>query len=594
MQTKPAALLITLALCLAASPALGQVANRSLTAAGYWEGAVTLPATQLGVRVELTNTNGRWSGTIDIPVQGLRNFALTGVAAKGAAVSFAMPGIPGDPAFKGALSADAKTIAGNFTQGGQTVPFKLERKAIRPERPGETPAKGIPGQGLAGAWQGSLQPGVVELRLVFKVSEAPDGKLKGTMDSLDQSAKDIPVSSITFDKPAVRLELERVGGKFEGKLSADGSEIEGTWTQGGKALPLVLKRLAKAPELSRPQEPKRPYPYADEEVVVQNRKAGVKLAGTLTVPKSGGPHPAVVLITGSGAQDRDEALMGHRPFLVLADYLTRRGIAVLRMDDRGVAKSTGDFRKATTDDFVEDTLAGVAFLKQRKEINAKKIGLVGHSEGGIVAPLAAVRSADVAFIVLLAGVGVPMDQLLERQAADVARVMGGGEDIIAQNAAGQREIFRILRTERDDPAAEKAIREQVRQQLEAFTEEQRKAMGLTDAMIDSQVKLVLTPWFRHLLAYDPRPTLKKVRCPVLAINGEKDVQVAAKENLAAIQRALTAGGNRDCKTVELAGLNHLLQTCRTGAVAEYGQIEETMAPAALRAIAEWIRAKTGG
>ena len=412
------------------------------------------------------------------------------------------------------------------------------------------------------------------------------------MVSVDQGNARIAITALTEKAGVVHLEAKSVGGVFDGKLSGDGSEIAGDWKEGGQTMPLVFKRLAKAASLERPQDPKKPYPYSEEEVVVVNAAAGVNLAGTLTLPRGGGPHPIVVFITGSGPQDRDEAIMGHRPFLVLADHLTRAGIAVLRCDDRGVGSSTGDFSKATDKEFASDVLSQIAFLRTRKEVDPKRMGLLGHSEGGIIAPMVAVKSKEVSFIVLLAGVGVPMEQLLVRQARDIALVMGAGEEVISKNAALQGEIFKIAKEQEDTAAAEAALRKLFRGQLAEFSEEQRKAVGLPEAAIEAQIKMVLSPWFRELLAYDPRPTLKAVKCPVLALNGAKDLQVAAKENLAAIREALAAGANQKVKTVELPGLNHLFQTCQTGAIAEYGQIEETFNPAAMKLVAEWIREVT--
>jgi len=559
--------------------------------AGHWEGAINLPTTSLNVRVDLERGgNQTWQGAIDIPVQGLRGFKLDRVQVEGDEVSFAMPGIPGDPQFAGRLSEDGKVICGDFTQGGRKFPFKLERKPKSAPSAGETPARGIPGKSLAGHWQGSLKPTpVIELRLALEVTNTTTGSLGGIMVSIDQGNARIPLTMLTEKAGAVHLETKSVGGGFDGKLSNDGSEIAGEWKQGGQTTPLVFKRLAKAASLERPQDPKQPYPYLAEEVVVENKAAGIKLAGTLTLPRAAGPHPVVMFITGSGPQDRDEAVMGHRPFLVLADHLTRQGIAVLRCDDRGVGKSTGDFSKATDKDFADDVIAQVAYLHTRKEVDTKRLGLIGHSEGGIIAPMVAVKSKDVSFIVLLAGVGVPMEKLLVRQARDIALVMGASEDAIAKNAALQNELFKIAKEQKDNSAAEAAMRKLFRDQLAEFTDEQRKAMGLFDAAIEPQIKMVLSPWFRDLLSYDPRPTLKAVQCPVLALNGEKDLQVAAKENLAAIRDALAAGGNENVKTVELPGLNHLFQTCQTGAIAEYGQIEETFSPAAMQLISNWIR-----
>jgi pimeloyl-ACP methyl ester carboxylesterase len=561
------------------------------SAAGHWEGAITLPGTSLDVRVDLEEAAGRWAGTIEIPAQGLRGLALGGVAVEGSAVTFAMPGIPGAPTFTGTVAADRTTITGTFTQGGQAFPFRLARTA---RTGGETP-EGVAGKGFAGHWQGALKPSpVMELRLVLEIADAASGSPTGIMISVDQGGVRVPLTMLTDDNGAVRVEASGIRAVFEGVMNANGSEISGQWRQGGNALPLAFRRLASAPTFSRPQDPTRPFPYEEEEVTFANPQANITLAGTFTRPRGAGPHPAVVLIGGSGPQDRDEALMGHRPFLVLADHLTRQGIAVLRYDDRGVGRSTGSFRAATHDDFVADTLAAVNWLKTRSDIDPARIGLVGHSEGGLAAPLAAVKQpGDIAFLVLLAGPGVPMEDLLVRQSQDLARIMGVDRDFLEQNSASQRAMFALLKEDTDSATLEDPLRALVQQQVVALTDEERKALGYTDAMMESQIQMVLTPWFRQLLAYDPRPVLRQVKVPVLALNGEKDLQVAARPNLAGMQEALTAGGNTEVSTRELPGLNHLFQTATTGSVAEYGVIEETFNPAALEAISEWIRRRTG-
>jgi len=587
-RTTTLAFFAGLVLSWAAANVTGQSAKAPSGPAGHWEGSIQLPTIPLQVRVDLeTNATAGWVGTIDIPVQGLRGFKLSAVEINQQAVSFKMPGIPGDPTFAGELDQLSEKITGSFSQGGQTFPFKLERKA-KPAATGETPSRGIPGKGLAGYWQGSLKPmPIVELRLVLELTNAAGGSLAGTITSVDQGNSRFAVNAAT-NEGKIRLQAMAIGGTFDGKLSDDGSEIAGDWKQAGASLPLVFKRLSSAPVFRRPQDPKPPYPYREEEVLIENKSADVKLGGTLTLPRGAGPFPAVVLITGSGQQDRDEAIMGHRPFLVLADYLTRQGIAVLRCDDRGIGKSTGDFAKATDTDFVEDTLAEVAFLRGRPEIDAKHIGLIGHSEGGIVAPRAAVKSSDIAFLVLLAGVGLPMEDLMVRQGQDIARVMGLSEEVIKKNTETQRELFRLVKEESDPATLRAKALDLVKGQLSGLTPEQRTALGINDAMVEKQIEALRTPWFRELLAYDPRPTLRKVTCPVLALNGEKDLQVAAKDNLAAIRESLLAGGNKRVECEELPGLNHLFQTCTTGAVAEYSQIDETFSPKALKRIADWI------
>jgi pimeloyl-ACP methyl ester carboxylesterase len=445
---------------------------------------------------------------------------------------------------------------------------------------------------LEGLWQGTLKVGAIELRLVLHISAEAGGGFTGTLDSPDQGAKDLPIDEVTSKDAEVRLELKGVKASFEGKWNADGSEIAGNWKQSGQSFPVTFQRLAKAPVVRRPQEPKKPYPYEVEEVTYEHTKGKVKRTGTLTVPRGKGPFPAVLLVPGSGAHDRDEAVFGHRPFLVLADALTRRGIAVLRVDDRGVGGSTGDKFQATGDDLAEDVLAGVAFLKGRKEVAPGQIGLVGHSEGGIIAPLAAARSKDVAFIVLLAGTGLTGEEVLYLQGQLILKAMDAPKEELVRQRRVQERLFATLKQEKDDKAAEPKLRAVLEDEFNKLTDEEKKAAGEAKKIPTAQVKMMLTPWFRHFLTYDPRPALMRVRCPVLALNGEKDVQVAARENLEAIGKALKAGGNSDYATKELPKLNHLFQTCQTGALAEYSRIEETIAPAVLDLVADWILKRT--
>jgi pimeloyl-ACP methyl ester carboxylesterase len=446
-------------------------------------------------------------------------------------------------------------------------------------------------------FEGTLKVGGIELRLVFHLFKQTDGTYQGTMDSPDQGAKGILLDEVSVKDDAVRLELKSSKMVYEGKRDKDGKKITGNLKQGGQTFPLALEKVAKAKETRRPQTPKKPYPYDEIEVAYENKKGGVKLAGTLTVPRSGGPFPAVLLITGSGPQDRDETIFGHKPFLVLADYLSRRGIAVLRVDDRGVGGSTGKTSESTSADFAGDVHAGVEFLKGRKEINASQIGLIGHSEGGIIAPLVASRSKDVAFIVLLAGTGLPGDEILYLQGAAILKANGADAEMLAKQKAIQTRMFAIVREEKDRAAAEKKLRAALDEIVSKMSKEEKKqgleSLGGPSAM-EGQVQMVLTPWFRHFLDYDPRPALRKVSCPVLALNGEKDVQVPAEVNLKAIAAALKEAGNKDVTTVQLPNLNHLFQTCKTGSVTEYAAIEETLAPVALETIANWITKRTRG
>jgi len=329
-------------------------------------------------------------------------------------------------------------------------------------------------------------------------------------------------------------------------------------------------------------------PYTEEELVYENKEAGITLAGTLTLPSGDTPFPVVLLITGSGPHDRNETIFNHRPFLVLADYLTRQGIAVLRVDDRGMGKSTGDFFQATSEDFAFDVLAGIEYLKTRKEINPKQIGLIGHSEGGLIAPMVAVKSPDVAFIVLMAGAGLTGEEILYLQGALISRAMGVSEEKIAKNRQTNEKICSFIKEETD----EKIIKEWLRQRFvagwEKMSEEEKKAIGDPEEYLKAQLQCLFSPWVRFFLTYDPKPTLMKVKCPVLVINGEKDLQVPPKENLSAIEKALKAGGNKNFTIKELPGLNHLFQTAQTGLPSEYAKIEETISPDALKIIGDWI------
>jgi pimeloyl-ACP methyl ester carboxylesterase len=430
-----------------------------------------------------------------------------------------------------------------------------------------------------GLWQGTLNAGPLKLRVVLHLNGAT-----GKFDSVDQGALGLPIETVSLKDRAVTMSMSKLNATFAGTLSADGNEIDGTFTQ-GVALPLVLRRIDTAPDMTRPQDPKKPYPYIEEEVVVDNAKAKVKLAGTITIPKGKGPFPAVVMITGSGPQDRDEALMGHRPFLVIADQLTRNGIAVLRVDDRGIGKSTGDFTSATTADFATDTLACVEFLKARGDIDHAHIGLIGHSEGGVIAPIAAAQSNDVAFIVMMAGTAVPGNEVLFEQQKLIGKSMGIPGSLMEDNRKFNEQLYAILAQDIDTPTAAKKVEDLYKARMASMNDEQRKAF---QPMMESQMKQATTAWFRYFLKYDPGPTLRKVRCPVLAMNGELDLQVSPAQNLPALAKALEDGGNTDYEIVKLAKLNHLFQTATTGSPGEYAAISETVSPVALDLMTAWI------
>jgi uncharacterized protein len=435
---------------------------------------------------------------------------------------------------------------------------------------------------VEGSWSGALQAGGASLRLVLHVSQRPRGGLMARLDSLDQGALGLPVEEVSLRDRTLSLRMKALGASYTGIVSNDGNEIKGEWIQGG-AFPLVFRRGGPA-AARRPQEPKGSVPYREEEVSIES--GGAHLAGTLTVPRGKGPFPGVVLITGSGPQDRNESLAGHRPFLVLADHLTRQGLAVLRYDDRGFGKSSGRFHTATTADFADDAQKALAFLRARPEVDPSRAGLLGHSEGAMVAALVASRSTDAAFAVLLAETGVNGEQVLVEQIAQVARVSGMDAAFAAQQRALQQAIFAVIKGENDPAAARRKLEEVLAPALAQVPEAQR------GAALKGQIDDALSPWMRSFLTYDPLPALRAVKCPVLALFGGKDLQVTPAQNAGPVEAALKEGGHADQSVRVLPGLNHLFQTAGTGSPTEYAAIEETMAPAALTAVSEWIVART--
>ena len=447
---------------------------------------------------------------------------------------------------------------------------------------------------IEGNWLGAIETSGIKLRLVLKVTKSADGSFAAKLDSIDQGANNLEVETLSHQDKIVRFEAKKYGISYEGTLNEKGKEISGTFKQGPALLPLIFKRTTSAVKISRPQDPQKPYPYDEEEVAYENKKDQVKLAGTLTLPRASGQkkHSAVILITGSGAQDRNETILGHRPFLVLADYLTRRGIAVLRVDDRGVGGSSMGLPLATSENFAGDVIAGIEYLKNRKEINVKQIGLIGHSEGGMIAPMVAVRSKDVAFIVLMAGPGQTGEDVLYTQSALIQKASGGSAEAMRLNTAALKNMFTVMKVEPDNKNAEKQIREMFEKQMNELNEEQRKVFAPIKAAAESQIQSTLSPWFRYFVTYDPRLTLEKVKIPVLAINGENDLQVSSKENLEIINAALKKSGNKDYTIKSFPKLNHLFQTSETGSPGEYATIEETIAPKVLETIGDWIVKRT--
>ncbi len=407
-----------------------------------------------------------------------------------------------------------------------------------------TVALSLFGQSPEGLFLGEIAGGMGKLRLAFEITKSADGKFSSQIISIDQGYAKLPAAATSFVEKTLKLTLGNINAGYEGTLSDDGQTITGTFTQ-GIAIPLVLKRTAELPKPPRPQETKEPYPYRSEDLTFAGGATGVTLAGTLTRPKEGTLFAAVVLVSGSGPQDRNEELALHKPFLLWADTITRAGIAVLRYDDRGTAKSTGTFRGSTSKDFALDATSAVAYLRTRKDIDATRIFVMGHSEGGMIAPMVAGEDPKIAGIVLLAGTSVTGERILARQLPDMARAAGLNEEQAAANA--KLSLDRITKQKASDP------------------------------------------WMAFFWDYDPAPALRKVTCPVLALNGELDMQVNAKENLETMELAFRQSGNKQTTIKALPKLNHLFQTAKTGSGQEYGNIEETISPVALEVVTKWLK-----
>ncbi len=421
-----------------------------------------------------------------------------------------------------------------------------------------------PQQG-GGDWRATMSTGALQLRVAMHLGAT------STFDSIDQGAFGFPARMVSEGRHLI-VTIEKVG-VFEGDLSEDGQMLIGALKQGARSTPLVFVRGTFV-AANRPQMPVKPFPYRSEEVGYDNSQhPGVHLAGTLTLPAGTEPFPAVLLITGSGSQDRDGTIFEHKPFLVLADYLTRRGVAVLRVDDRGMGGSTGASPNDTTADFATDVETGVAWLKTRREIDPARIGLLGHSEGGVIAPLVASRDPSIAFVVLLGGPGVPGADVIVEQVRAIALASGTPASKAEKAALVQKALLDAIVKSPDAMAARAAA-----------------SKALSDhgapAPDEATLRQLTSPWYRNYIAHDPRPPLRAIKRPVLALLGGKDTQVTASQNAPALREALRR--NPHGRVVELPNLNHLFQTAITGSVDEYGKIEETIAPEALKIIGDWI------
>ena len=553
-----------------ASILLASIASFAQDITGDWNGTLNTGMGELRLVLHVSKTpDGSLKSTLDSVDQGANGIPVAATTLKDSKLDLKVDAVNGT--YEGKVNTDASEIAGTWTQG-TAMPLTFHRGGIAAK---SKPKPATPTD-IDGDWLGTLTSPMGSLRLALHITNTDQG-LTATMDSLDQNANGMPVTTITRSGSSLKFEMKTISGAYDGTISADLAKINGTWTQLGKSLPLEFKRVKSSSELdrARPQNPVRPYPYRDFDVSYWNPKADIDLAATITIPSGKGPFPAVLLMAGSGPHDRDETVFGHKPFLVLADYLTRNGIVVLRADKRGVGKSGGNYSQAVISDFASDAEAGIAYLKTRPEVDVRHIGLLGHSEGGVEAPMVAVNNPDVSFVVMMAGMGVPTDQLLPEQARLIAQASGQKADEIEKALAIQRQILAAVEKDKDDATLAKDVRAIM-------------AGTVPEAQMDLQIRTVSSPWFRSLLTYDPAPMLARLTCPVLVLNGEKDLQVPPEQNLPPIRKALETGGNKNFEIVEYPGLNHLFQPAKTGAISEYAEIEQTMSPAVLEKISSWI------
>ena len=420
-------------------------------------------------------------------------------------------------------------------------------------------------QEITGSWQGELDVQGMKLPLIFHIKKEGE-KLISTLDSPKQGATNIPVSTTSYTADQLTLELPALGISYSGKVTNE--SINGTFKQGGMELPLILAKL------NRPQTPKAPFTYKTEEITFVNSSDKNTLAGTLSEPNNfNKKQPVLIMITGSGKQNRDEEIFSHKPFAVIADDFAKKGIATLRLDDRGVGGSSKGTPDETSFNYATDINAAVLFLKAK---GFENIGLIGHSEGGMIAPIVASTNKDVKFLVLMAGPGQPINELLVLQNYLAGKLAGMSEEALQKSGQINRMIYDFIKNYKGN----------------SFDSDFDKFINSSSEKLPDDVKKQVTnAWFRYFIAFNPDEYVAKVKIPVLAINGSLDFQVPAKENLEAIKKSLIKAKNKNFETYEFQGMNHLFQECTTGAMSEYAEIEQTISPKVLDKMSSWIIAR---
>lgn len=539
---------------------------------GVWTGELLAGDAKIHLVLHLSHgEGGGLKATLDSLDQGVYGMAAD-VTRTDATLRLEMAKV--GVAFEGKITPDGKTIEGQWSQGNAAVPLTFRREPAGVNKPtgAVSPAEGL--------WQGALAANGLRLRLQLHVAHDTQSQLVAALDSLDQGVSGVPATNVSEQQGLLHFEIPAIGGTYDGTLSPGKNAITGIWKQGETTEKLDFKRSDEILAVRRPQTPIKPYPYREEEVSLRIENAQIVLAGALTLPRGPGPFPAAVLIAGSGPLDRDEFDADHRPFLVLADHLTRKGIAVLRYDKRGTGKSGGTFSEATTQDFAADAAVAVKWLAARPEIDPKRIGLIGHSEGGLIAPLVASRDASISWLVLLGPPATTGETTMLTQAESVARAAGMNEPQIAKSLGLDRASYGLVRETKDRAELEAKLRELV----------QSSELGATlpAGALDQQIHYLSSPWFRYFLDYDPLPAARQVKCPALLLGGEKDLLVPPEKNLLVLKKEMEEAGNKNVEALRLPGLNHGFQHSSSGLPTESRAIEETFAPVALNEISSWI------
>ena len=544
------------------------------SAAGTWYGTINRPPVgEIRLELRVKEMAGALSGELFNADQGVATL-LADVTSDGATLEFSVPVTRAH--FTGKWDAAAKAWVGEYAHPAGSSPAKFAAGSIPPLPP-------LPKvEGLDGRWEGKVQgmaPIVVRI-------ETTAGGTRAWMDMPAQQVVGMPIRTLTRDGAKATFGLPQLMMKFEGQL--DGDKLAGTISQAGQPLPLMLTRTSTSATpvkaFSRPQIPQRPYPYQESNAVIDNPAArGVKLGCTLTEPNSVGPHPGVVLIGGSGAEDRDLTGAGHKTFLVLADHLTRKGIAVLRCDDRDFGKSADAMKSSLVRDFASDVKAELAWMRARPEIDAERVGLLGGSLGGVIGPVVTADDKGVAFVVMLAGLGVPAVDAMVEQRVMIAQSNGATATELAAIRAIWPDVHRQLRDAKDDVTARAVVKAALLK-----TPKARPPVYPTDEVA---VGMMASKFARDLYQYDPAPVFAKIETPVLSLIGALDVQVSARQNNAGLRKLLDK--HPDATIIDLPGINHLFQHAKTGAMEEYAEIEESFSADTLELIANWMLKRVG-